>query len=981
MKRNNKHKSFSHAPLTTPLFWISASMLACTGLAGCDDDDNDAQTTDATQDASLNNQDGSQTDANSDASTDGSTTDAGNNDAGDGETEEDSSTDGSTEDGAVEEDGGDSEVEADAEEIPVVACPPEDTLDTNDPDFVSTTPITPGQAAFDFSGVSSTGYTESNIGTMTVSSTGDPGNRTFSMHTTAQLRIPRSGGTMDQYRTIDEKSLHTETSSTLFDALFALAIHEAEEDSTDALYNDDFNDGAGFDCGGCYNTGRDWGYAWTRDSAFSIDLGLAFLDPTRSRKTLEFKLAERREGGNEQVVQDTGSGGSWPVSTDRVSWFLGARELIKWLDGSERENFVSRVLNAAKNTLEQDRATVYDAEDGLYGGEESFMDWRNQTYASWVLPNTVPIATSKSLSTNMLHLNAIRLAAELSHEKGQTEDETKYNQWADDLRTKIRAHFMQDEGNLSSLIMTPFDTVPTSQHDALAITFAVKLGLVNYTAASNAIAAYPMIGRGVPTIYPQQQAVAIYHNRSTWPFVTGYFTDAARKVGNDRVVEFGVWSLIRGAALNLSNMENLELTKGVPWYEDSDPSMSGPVINSARQLWSVAGYLSMVVHTLFGVDAESEALTISPFIPVSVRKALFKDDQSITLKGLKYRGKTFNIKVYFPANDTQTEGAYRVGKMTINGDAMMSTRIALEDMRAVNEIKVYLADCATASAQWNYMPDSKFNGDPGWQYLFAPKTPWIAELNDVSGGIQIKIGSEENPSSVTHMLYRNGDKIADLTNGNMEWTDTGADKSISNCYTVETKFNVSGTLSQHAQPKCLWDDATTHQTKIQHLYASDLSYDETNGKRVTDGNPVYIDSKDGQTSWGFVEGSFTAEYDGEHFIQAVFSNGMAGVDTGITCAVKYAKITNASGNTVADGYLIMPHQGREDWNTYVESSPIRANLVKGQTYTVRIGDDDETPTKAINMSIFNHFSTYSGRGGKEGYRNIVHLSEIKILPR
>lgn len=28
-------------------------------------------------------------------------------------------------------------------------------------------------------------------------------------------------------------------------------------------------------------------------------------------------------------MQDTGSGGSWPISTDRVVWFLGARHLLE----------------------------------------------------------------------------------------------------------------------------------------------------------------------------------------------------------------------------------------------------------------------------------------------------------------------------------------------------------------------------------------------------------------------------------------------------------------------------------------------------------------------------------------------------------------------------------------------------------------------------------------------------------------------------
>ena len=41
---------------------------------------------------------------------------------------------------------------------------------------------------------------------------------------------------------------------------------------------------------------------------------------------------------------------------------------------------------------------------------------------------------------------------------------------------------------------------------------------------------------------------------------------------------------MRGAALNLSNMENLEVTTGKAWVEDGP--YSGPVVNSQRQLSS-----------------------------------------------------------------------------------------------------------------------------------------------------------------------------------------------------------------------------------------------------------------------------------------------------------------------------------------------------------------------------------------------------------
>ena len=111
----------------------------------------------------------------------------------------------------------------------------------------------------------------------------------------------------------------------MFDGLYAMANEEVRELSVDAVRDGSFNNGQSVGCGdgGCFETGRLWNYVWTRDAAYAVDLGLAAADSQRSLNTLLFKLSERRGGGDAQIVQDTGSGGSYPVSSDRVAWALG----------------------------------------------------------------------------------------------------------------------------------------------------------------------------------------------------------------------------------------------------------------------------------------------------------------------------------------------------------------------------------------------------------------------------------------------------------------------------------------------------------------------------------------------------------------------------------------------------------------------------------------------------------------------------------
>ena len=67
------------------------------------------------------------------------------------------------------------------------------------------------------------------------------------------------------------------------------------------------------------------------------------------------KLSAHRDGTKPEIVQDTGTGGSWPISSDRVVWAMGAWELLAVLDGAERTAFRDLAYTAIVNTAEHDR--------------------------------------------------------------------------------------------------------------------------------------------------------------------------------------------------------------------------------------------------------------------------------------------------------------------------------------------------------------------------------------------------------------------------------------------------------------------------------------------------------------------------------------------------------------------------------------------------------------------------------------------------
>ena len=94
----------------------------------------------------------------------------------------------------------------------------------------------------------------------------------------------------------------------LIDALYNLSLEEMEKavepDST-------------------FRTGARWSGVWTRNISYSIILSMAILQPEVAKKSLMRKVK------NGHIIQDTGTGGSYPVSTDRIIWATAAWEIYK----------------------------------------------------------------------------------------------------------------------------------------------------------------------------------------------------------------------------------------------------------------------------------------------------------------------------------------------------------------------------------------------------------------------------------------------------------------------------------------------------------------------------------------------------------------------------------------------------------------------------------------------------------------------------
>ncbi|MEO6798594.1 MAG: Six-hairpin glycosidase-like protein [Rhodanobacter sp.] len=454
-------------------------------------------------------------------------------------------------------------------------------------------------------------------------------------------------------RVVEPQPLRADTASVLFNGLYAMAQDDLQRDSVTAIRDGAFDHGQPIPCH-CFETGLKWPYVWTRDLSYSIDLGLWRFDPARARNGLEFKLSGVRVPTAPQglyVMQDTGSGGSWPVSTDRVVWFLGARHLL------DDQVFADKTWTALRDTLAQDRQYAYDDAFGLYRGETSFMDWREQSYPAWTADNVRFIAQSYALSTNVLHYQALQLAATLAEARHEVSVGNEYRTRAVALKQAINAHFWRaDRGMYMSYVGG--DGTPVDTYDLLGISLVVTSGVADGERARQTLANYPSWPAGSPVMWPERSDQPIYHNRAIWPFVSAYALRAARKLDDPARITHEIESVMRGAALYGSNMENYELlTQG---QHLDDGKLSGPVVNSPRQLWSVAAYMDVVTEGVFGLEENGN---VRPKLPTALVPMLFGERKAITLD-LPDRQITLELPTKLSGNLLVADGVDTQGKHT-----------------------------------------------------------------------------------------------------------------------------------------------------------------------------------------------------------------------------------------------------------------------------------------------------------------------------
>ena len=287
-----------------------------------------------------------------------------------------------------------------------------------------------------------------------------------------ELKDNNGDGIFETTLTMNSKSNQKTTDDKwmLTKDLSALPHYSSDFPVSDAIYNLSLEEMLrAVEPDSTFRTGKEWSGVWTRDISYSIILSMAHMQPQVAKYSLIRKVK------NNRIIQDTGTGGAYPVSTDRMIWAFDAWELYK-VTGDK--NWLLYAFDVIRNSIEDDMKNAYNPVTGLVKGESSFLDWREQTYPLWMQP--VDIYNSENLGTNAVHYQANTVLALMAESLNDKVNYTKYKTQAETIKTGINKYlWMGDKGYYGQFLYGRNNLILSPRAEALGEALSILFGIAD----------------------------------------------------------------------------------------------------------------------------------------------------------------------------------------------------------------------------------------------------------------------------------------------------------------------------------------------------------------------------------------------------------------------------------------------------------------------------------------------------------------------
>lgn len=634
-------------------------------------------------------------------------------------------------------------------------------------------------------------------------------------------------------------------------------------------------------------TGKEWAGVWTRDVSYSIILSMAYMQPEASRISLMKKVDSKG-----RIIQDTGSGGAWPISTDRMIWAVAAWELYKVTGDKEWLKYIYPII---KRSVEADDATIYSP-DGLVRGETSFMDWREQSYPKWM--QTADIYNSEAMGTNVVYATTLRVLADVAAELGKKKEAELYNQKADKLAKAINDTFwLDDKGYYAMYRYGRNNPILNPRAETLGEALSIIYDVASPERAASITENNPTTPFGAAIFFPQIKDMPAYHNNALWPFVASYWAIANAKAQNEQGTLEAIGSVFRPAALFCTNKENFNLDNGDIATE----------LNSSNMLWCLSGNLAITYRILFGIHFEKDGLRLAPFIP----KALA---DTRTLTNFPYRNARLNITV---------EGfGSEIKECFINGKA--SKPFIPASAKGDIDVRIVMADNEIAPLKVNHTANVK-----------APLTPVVHTSEAADGTMTLYWDPIEYIAG--YKVLRNGETVATTRSTEYvasqpgEYQVIGFDDNGVESFASMPVSNEPVNIFQFAA-----ETTSAVSPEIAYAPKKAISGFHGDGFVETDHN---------------LKPQITVEVpgDGEYAVSVRYANGNGPVNTENKAAIRSLMV---DGKKV--GTIVMPHRGTGNWWDWGMSNAVILPLTSGKhTITFELLDTDENMNITTNHALID----------------------------
>lgn len=632
-------------------------------------------------------------------------------------------------------------------------------------------------------------------------------------------------------------------------------------------------------------TGAAWGGVWTRDVSYSIILSMAYMQPEASKISLMKKVDPLG-----RIIQDTGSGGAWPVSTDREIWAVAAYEIYK---ATGERDWLEYIYPIIKRSLDTDALVTRDDATGLVKGETSFIDWRQQSHPKWM--QTADIAESLTLSTSAVHSRALQALSEIADILGHKDEARRYAAESRSIADAINRNlWLDDKGYYGMYLYGGDNRIMNPRAETLGESLAILWDIAPADRARTITESNPTTPFGVAIFYPQIPDVPAYHNNALWPWVASFWAMANAKAGNEPGVIEAIGSVVRPAALFCTNKENFVLDNGDIATE----------LNSSNMLWCLAGNIALTHKVLFGIDFERDGLAFHPFVPRTMAA-----ERSLT--GFRYRNATLDITVRGYGNEIKS--------FTVNGKAQKPFIPA--NARGHLKIDIVMADNTPAPLTVNHRPNLKTTPTP---------TAWL-EGNTL----------EWNPVEYIdhYTVLRDGRPVANVNT-------TTFDASTPGEYQVVAVSEDGVTESFASQPRSNRHvDIFEMPGESTVMKSAEVRYQPKGAiEGYTGSGFVETDH-----TTGTIDLPVSVPESGEYIIRLRYSNGNGSVTTQSSAAVR----TLAVDGTRA-GVIVMPHRGEGNWSDWGESTGVRVSLDKGNhTLSISYRPENENMDRKTNHALID----------------------------